>query len=108
MGNHNKQVELFDPHPGSLGAAIRLPGPILRKVTELAGKIMDLDEAVKLIQEAADKCVGKEAFYAAKVEAHDSKFDGADGYISVRLRETEEKYPCHSFRAIRYKEKENV
>lgn len=50
--NLNQEVELFDPHPGFAGAAIRIPQPIKEIADELDGKVMPLKEAVERLRGA--------------------------------------------------------
>jgi hypothetical protein len=89
----------YDPHPGRAGASIALPEIVLLVARGLDGKEMEVPDAVRIIQDAANDLVADGTFGDAKVEDHKE-------YIGLMLTEGEggaEDFPKHSFRVIRYK-----
>lgn len=89
----------YDPHPGRTGAGIALPEIIQLIAKGLDGKEMEVSDAVRIIQDAANALVSDEFFGDAKVEDHKE-------YIGLVLTEGEggvEDFPKHTFRVIRYR-----
>ncbi|PIP31696.1 hypothetical protein COX24_02210, partial [bacterium (Candidatus Gribaldobacteria) CG23_combo_of_CG06-09_8_20_14_all_37_87_8] len=92
-----KIVEFFYPHPGEGGAAIPLPSGLKEAADLLSGQTMDIDEAIKRINEVAENisyCCG---FCGHKVEAK-------DGYIAITL-ETPFAFHSCSWCLIRYRKR---
>jgi hypothetical protein len=89
----------YDPHPGLAGASARLPEVISIAAKELDGKEMEIPDAVKILQDAADVVISAKEYGSAKVEARNE-------YIGLTLiagAGGKNDYPQHHFRVIRYK-----
>ena len=82
-------VMLYDPHPGFLGASMRLYQPVVEVLKELDGKRMSLEDAVGFIESVTKA-------YGGKVEIVE-KYD----YISYHVGK--EGRIEHMFRLLRYK-----
>lgn len=77
----------FDPHPGSAGAAVRIPDSIRSVANKLDGQTMSLRDAVRKLEAVG---VGRVSI----VSEH--------GYIALRLG-SDPNRARHVFRVIRYK-----
>lgn len=91
----------YDPHPGIAGAAIKLPEVISIAVKKLDGKEMEISDAVKIIQEAANVVIAKKQFGSAKVEVQ--KEYKCIGVTLVAGKGGKNDFPKHKFRVIRFK-----
>ena len=100
MNKSKAPVLFYDPHPGIAGAGIRLPESICIAAKEIDGREMEISDAMKIIQDAADILVIDKQFGIAKVK-DEKDYD----FISLSLVEglDDDSYPKHSFRVIRYK-----
>ena len=106
-------VTFYDPHPGHAGAAIALPPTVLKIVKHLDKKKLPLQEALSVIQQAAQSLVDNNFFRKAEVktvEPHQEAigevtflpFTKGDPYISLKLI-VGNPYPQYCFRVISYK-----
>ncbi len=88
--NLKQKVTFYDPHPGFGGAIIPLPRPLKVIAEKLNGQNITLEEALGLIELAANKlAVHKEVSIVEDYK-----------YISFRYGDGR---AIHSFRLIRYR-----
>lgn len=87
------KVELYDPHPGFLGAVMPLPRPMKDLAASLDGAILSLDEVIDRLTPMAESLGGR----LRVVEKYQ--------YISFQLG-NEDDLPMHMYRLLRYREKE--
>ena len=87
------KVELYDPHPGLLGAVMPLPKPMKDLAASLDGVVLSLDEAIDRLTPMAESLGGR----LEVVEKYQ--------FISFRLGDVDN-LPMHLYRLIRYKEAE--
>lgn len=82
------KVKLYDPHPGLMGATMRLYQPVVDVLKELNGKTMTLEDTVKTIEKVTKK-------YGGKVEV-------VDGLNFISYRIGQEGSIGHLFRLLKY------
>lgn len=94
MASLKQIVELYDPHPGFLGAVRPLPAELKKVANQLNGQKMVLEDVLLQFRNVAAKIGGTVSL--------EEKFKFIS-YIYPEVKEEEEEGPVHYFRLIRYK-----
>jgi hypothetical protein len=76
------RATFFNPHPGLLGAAVRIPEPIRLVANQLVGSGLTVEEAVENIREQAQYLVEEGEYDEYEVKVH-------PGCILLVLREAD-------------------
>ena len=94
--DEKKEVTLYDPHPGFLGAAVPLPAKMKKAIDGLEGKTMPLEEVVQKLEPIAKELNGQ-------IEV-DDKFKASDNSYCILFSFTETGGRKHMYRLIRCKD----